>query len=248
MDAGVPFESPVAGIAMGLIAEGDRMEVLTDILGDEDHLGDMDFKVTGTAKGITAFQMDTKISGISMEVMERALNQAKEARLHILGKMADCLGQPRDEMSKHAPKMKQVKVRQSKIKDVIGPGGKHIKGVAAETGAKIDINDDGTISIFAPDAEMVDKAAELIEALGGDIEVGRVYKGTVRKIVDFGAFVNIAPGTDGLCHISEIANERVANVEEYLKEGEVVDVKVIDIDRQGRVKLSRKEALKAEAS
>ncbi len=243
MDAGVPFTEPVAGIAMGLIAEGTKMEVLTDILGDEDHLGDMDFKVIGTSKGITGFQLDTKISGISMEVMERALNQARDARLTILGKMNEAISKPRAELSPFAPKIRKITVRQSKIKDVIGPGGKNIKSVIEATGAKIDINDDGTVNIFSSDPEMSKKAVELIEALSGDVEVGRIYDGTVRKLMDFGAFVNIAPGTDGLCHISEIQEERVNRVEDVLKEGDRVPVKVLEIDRQGRIRLSRRAAL-----
>lgn len=248
MDAGVPGLKPVAGIAMGLIAEGDRMEILTDILGDEDHLGDMDFKVTGTQDGITGFQLDTKISGISLEVMTRALDQAKAARLHILDKMNAVLPASREEVSRFAPKRIQMKVRQSKIKDVIGPGGKNIKSVIEATGAKVDINDDGTVNIFSTDPEMGKKAVELIEALTGEVEVGRIYTGQVRKIMDFGAFVNIAPGTDGLCHISELDEERVKRVEDILKEGEMVEVKVLDIDRQGRIRLSRKEALRERAS
>lgn len=251
MDAGVPFSEPVAGIAMGLIAEGDKYEVLTDILGDEDHLGDMDFKVTGTKKGITGFQLDTKISGISRQIMERALNQARDARLHILEKMSQALDKPRTEMSAYAPKIRKITVRQSKIKDVIGPGGKNIKGVIEATGVKIDINDDGTVNIFSIDPEMTEKAVELIEALSGEIEVGRVYTGVVRKIMEFGAFVNIAPGTDGLCHISELDDGRVEHVEDILKEGDRVMVKVLEIDRQGRIRLSRKAALghdKAKAS
>ncbi len=243
MDAGVPLAEPVAGIAMGLIAEGDKMEVLTDILGDEDHLGDMDFKVTGTKKGITGFQLDTKISGISMEVMERALMQARDARLFILNKMNEALSKPRTELSAYAPKIRKIMVRQSKIKDVIGPGGKNIKSVIEATGVKVDINDDGTVNIFSTDPEMSEKAVELIEALSGEIEVGRVYSGTVRKIVDFGAFVNIAPGTDGLVHISELADSRVNRVEDVLKEGDRTLVKVLEIDRQGRIRLSRKAAL-----
>lgn len=242
MDAGVPNIKPVAGIAMGLIAEDDQMEVLTDILGDEDHLGDMDFKVTGTADGITGFQLDTKISGISVELMERALNQAKDARIHILEKMTEVLGKSRQELSAYAPKMKQVTVRQSKIKDVIGPGGKNIKSVVEATGAKVDINDDGTVKIFAPDEEMLQKAVEMVEALSGDVEVGRIYDGVVRKVVDFGAFINIAPNTDGLCHISELAEERVRRTEDILKEGDNCRVKVLEIDRQGRIRLSLKAA------
>lgn len=244
MDAGLPNFKPVAGIAMGLIAEGNRMEVLTDILGDEDHLGDMDFKVTGTRDGITGFQLDTKISGISLEVMERALSQARDARILILDKMKEALPESRKEMSPFAPKRLVVKVRQSKIKDVIGPGGKNIKSVVENTGAKIDINDDGTVQIFSTDPEMGKKAVEMIEALSGEIEVGKIYNGQVRKIVDFGAFVNIAPGTDGLLHISEIAEERVRRVEDYLQEGDFTDVKVLEIDRQGKIRLSRKEAMR----
>lgn len=242
MDAGVPGVKPVAGIAMGLIAEDGRMEILTDILGDEDHLGDMDFKVTGTKDGITAFQLDTKISGISMDVMTRALNQAREARLFILGKMNEALSGSRQELSAFAPKMKMIHIRQSKIKDVIGPGGKNIKSVIDATGAKIDINDDGSIKIFSIDPAMAEKAVQLIEALSGEIEVGRIYTGTVRKIVDFGAFVSIAPGTDGLVHISELADERVHRVEDVVREGEQISVKVLEIDRQGRIRLSLKEA------
>ncbi|MBN8555477.1 MAG: polyribonucleotide nucleotidyltransferase [Deltaproteobacteria bacterium] len=243
MDAGVPTGEPVAGIAMGLIAEGKQMEVLTDILGDEDHLGDMDFKVTGTKKGITGFQLDTKISGISMEVMEKALHQAKDARLFILGKMNEALSAPRKEMSRYAPKIRKLTVRQSKIKDVIGPGGKNIKGVIEATGVKVDINDDGVVNIFSTDPEMTTKAVEMIEALSGEVEIGRIYNGVVRKIVEFGAFVNIAPGTDGLVHISELEDGRVERVEDVLKEGEKCLVKVLEIDRQGRIRLSRRQAI-----
>ncbi len=243
MDAGVPVGDPVAGIAMGLIAEGNQFEVLTDILGDEDHLGDMDFKVTGTKKGITGFQLDCKIQGLSMAVMEKALMQARDARMHILDKMNQALGATREEMSPFAPRIRKISVRQSKIKDVIGPGGKNIKGVIEATGVKVDIQDDGTVNIFSIDPEMTEKAVELIEALSGEIEIGRVYTGVVRKIVDFGAFVNIAPGTDGLCHISELEEHRVNRVEDVLKEGDRVMVKVLEIDRQGRIKLSRKAAM-----
>ncbi|PIR22798.1 MAG: polyribonucleotide nucleotidyltransferase [Deltaproteobacteria bacterium CG11_big_fil_rev_8_21_14_0_20_45_16] len=248
MDAGVPGMRPVAGIAMGLIAEGDKAEVLTDILGDEDHIGDMDFKVTGTDKGVTGFQMDTKISGISMELMSTALNRAKDARLFILEKMNAVLGKSRSEMSEFAPKMKSIQVRQSKIKDVIGPGGKNIKGVIEATGAKIDISDDGTVNIFSTDPKMAEKAIDLIEALTGEIEIGRIYNGVVRKIVDFGAFVNIAPGTDGLVHISELDFDRVTRVEDIVKEGDQIPVKVLEIDRQGRIRLSRKAALEEDSA
>jgi polyribonucleotide nucleotidyltransferase len=228
---------------MGLIAEGNQFEVLTDILGDEDHLGDMDFKVTGTKKGITGFQLDCKIQGLSMAVMEKALMQARDARMLILDKMNQALGSAREEMSPFAPRIRKISVRQSKIKDVIGPGGKNIKGVIEATGVKVDIQDDGTVNIFSIDPEMTEKAVELIEALSGEIEIGRVYTGVVRKIVDFGAFVNIAPGTDGLCHISELEDHRVNRVEDVLKEGDRVMVKVLEIDRQGRIKLSRKAAM-----
>lgn len=243
MDAGIPGVKPVAGIAMGLIAEGDQNEVLTDILGDEDHLGDMDFKVTGTATGITGFQMDTKISGISMELMQKALHQAKDARMHILEKMNAVLSTSRDEVSQFAPRIRKMSVRQAKIKDVIGPGGKNIKSVIEATGAKIDIQDDGTVNIFSTDPAMSEKAVEMIGALCGDVEVGRIYSGVVRKIMDFGAFVGIAPGTDGLVHISELADERVNRVEDILNEGDQVDVKVLEIDRQGRIRLSRRAAM-----
>jgi len=247
MDAGVPVSEPVAGIAMGLIAEGNQFEVLTDILGDEDHLGDMDFKVTGTKRGITGFQLDCKIQGLSMAVMEKALLQARDARLHILDIMNKSLSAAREEMSPFAPRIRKISVRQSKIKDVIGPGGKNIKGVIEATGVKVDIQDDGTVNIFSIDPEMTEKAVELIEALSGEIEIGRIYTGTVRKIVDFGAFVNIAPGTDGLCHISELEDHRVNRVEDVLKEGDRVMVKVLEIDRQGRIKLSRKAAMHEQA-
>lgn len=248
MDAGVPGVKPIAGVAMGLVAEQGQQEVLTDILGDEDHLGDMDFKVAGTADGITAFQMDTKISGISMELMQKALSQAKDARLHILSKMNSVLSETRTEISRFAPRMKTIQVRQNKIKDVIGPGGKNIKSVIEATGAKVDINDDGRVNIFSIDPDMTQKAIEMIEALSGEIEVGRVYQGTVRKIVDFGAFVNIAPGTDGLVHISELAPERVKRVEDIAKEGDVMAVKVLEIDRQGRIRLSRRAAMEEQTA
>lgn len=250
MDAGVPGIKPVAGIAMGLIAEGDKMEILTDILGDEDHLGDMDFKVTGTRDGINGFQLDTKISGISLELMKKAVSQAREARLHILSEMDKALSSSRQEISKFAPQRKVIKVRQAKIKDIIGPGGKNIKTVYAATNdqVKVDIDDNGSVTIFSTDPDMIEKAVQMIEALAGEVEVGRVYEGQVRKIMDFGAFVNIAPGTDGLVHISELAEERVKNVTDYLNEGDMVRVKVLEIDRQGRIRLSRKEAMKEEAS
>lgn len=248
MDAGVPDLKPVAGIAMGLIAGESKNVVLTDILGDEDHLGDMDFKVTGTSQGITGFQMDTKISGISMELMKEALNQAKEARDHILEKMNAALAESRAEVSQHAPKVVTMKVRQNKIKDVIGPGGKNIKAVIEATSAKIDIEDDGTVKIFASNTDQANEAVEMIEALCGEVEIGRIYNGTVRKVVDFGAFVAIAPGTEGLVHISELAHRRVGKVEEVCKEGDALAVKVLEIDRQGRIRLSHKATLENEAS
>jgi polyribonucleotide nucleotidyltransferase len=250
MDAGVPNLTPVAGIAMGLIAEGDKMEVLTDILGDEDHLGDMDFKVTGTRKGINAFQLDTKISGISLELMKKAVSQARVARLHILDQMDAALANSRSDISKYAPQRRIIKVRQAKIKDIIGPGGKNIKSVYAATNdsVKVDIDDSGSVSIFSTDPDMIEKAVQMIEALAGEVEIGRIYEGQVRKIMDFGAFVNIAPGTDGLVHISELAEERVKSVSDYVSEGDMIRVKVLEIDRQGKIRLSRKEAMKEEAS
>jgi len=243
MDAGVPIVEPVAGIAMGLIKEGDGVAVLSDILGDEDHLGDMDFKVTGTKHGITALQMDIKIQGLSREILQKALYQAKEGRLHILGKMAEALVAPREELSKHAPRIFTLSIKPDRIRDVIGPGGKMIRAIIEQTGVAIDVEDDGTISIASSDDASAKKAIDIIKGLTTEPEVGQFYNGVVRRIVDFGAFVEILPGTDGLIHISELDTKRVNKVTDVLKEGDEVLVKVISIDRQGKIRLSRKEAL-----
>lgn len=245
MDAGVPITAPVAGIAMGLIKEGDDVAILSDILGDEDHLGDMDFKVAGTANGVTAIQMDIKITGVTREIMGKALDQAKEGRLHILGKMADALTAPRSDMSPYAPRITTIWVKTDKIRDVIGSGGKNIRGITESTGVSIDIEDTGKINIASTNKEACDKAIKMIRDLTAEAEEGKLYMGTVRKVMDFGAFVEIFPGTDGLVHISELDTERVKNVTDILKEGDKVLVKCIGIDKQGKIKLSRKEALGA---
>jgi len=240
MDAGVPIKAPVAGIAMGLILEGDKFAVLSDILGDEDHLGDMDFKVAGTKDGVTALQMDIKIQGITREIMQIALNQAKEGRLHILGKMNEVISEPRREMSEFAPRLITMKIDPEKIRDVIGKGGVTIRAITEETGTSIDIQDDGTVTIASVDKSKGDEARRRIELITADVEVGRVYEGRVIKLMDFGAFVNILPGRDGLVHISQISEERVENVSDKLKEGQIVKVKVLEVDRQGRIRLSMK--------
>ena len=240
MDAGVPLKAPVAGIAMGLVKEDDDFAVLTDILGDEDHLGDMDFKVAGTATGVTALQMDIKIQGITEQIMETALEQAKEARLHILDEMNKVLGRSRDNVSVNAPAMVNMKIDKDKIRDVIGKGGATIRSITEETGATVDIDDDGTVTIFGEGAESRDAAVAMVEAITAEAEVGKIYTGKVAKIADFGAFVTILPGKDGLVHISQIAKERVEKVTDYLKEGQVIDVIVLDVER-GRIKLSIKE-------
>lgn len=240
MDAGVSITAPVAGIAMGLIKEGDKFVVLSDIMGDEDHLGDMDFKVAGTANGITALQMDIKIDGITKEIMDVALGQAKEGRMHILGKMNEVISTPRGEMSEFAPRITTIKIHPDKIRDVIGKGGATIRAITEETGATIDIDDDGTIKIAAVDKSAGEAARKRIEQITADIEVGKIYEGRVAKLMDFGAFVNILPGKDGLVHISQISDERVENVSDKLSEGEMVKVKVLEIDKQGRVRLSMK--------
>jgi polyribonucleotide nucleotidyltransferase len=242
MDAGVPIKAPVAGIAMGLIQEGDEFIILSDILGDEDHVGDMDFKVAGTRKGITAIQMDIKIAGISREIMARALAQAKAGRLHILGKMTEALSEPRPDISAYAPRIVTIRIDPDKIRDVIGPGGKNIRAITEKSGAKIDIEDSGEIKIASVDGEAAELAIALIRELTQEAEVGKVYLGKVQRIMDFGAFVEIFPGTDGLLHISQIAEERVRDVRDYLKEGDEVMVKVIEVDRQGKIRLSRKDA------
>ena len=244
MDAGVPIKAPVAGIAMGLIKEGDKVIVLSDILGLEDHLGDMDFKVTGTSKGITALQMDMKIEGITIDVMRSALQQAKEGRLHILGKMLETLAVPRKELNPFAPRIITMQINPDKIKDVIGSGGKVIRSIVEQTGAKIDIEDSGVINIASSDEAAANKAKEIIRGIVQDAEVGKLYMGKVRKIMDFGAFVEIFPGTDGLLHISQISEHRLEKVTDELKEGDEVLVKVLEIDRQGKIRLSRKEAMR----
>ena len=243
MDAGVPIKSPVSGIAMGLIKEGDKVVVLTDILGDEDHLGDMDFKVVGTREGITSLQMDIKIDGVDRDIMSRALTQAKDGRLHILGIMEEAIGAPRTEVSEHAPKYITLKIHQDKIRDIIGPGGKIIREMTAEFESKIDVEDDGTIKIFSTSAEKGAALVKHIEGLTAMPEIGKIYEGEVKTVKDFGAFVQILPGTDGMVHISELKNERVNKVTDVLKEGDIVKVKVLDIDGRGRIRLSRKAAL-----
>ncbi|MBE9504185.1 MAG: polyribonucleotide nucleotidyltransferase [Proteobacteria bacterium] len=243
MDAGVPLKSAVAGIAMGLIKEGDDIAILSDILGDEDHLGDMDFKVAGTTEGVTALQMDIKITGVTKEIMEKAILQAREGRLYILKEMGKALIKPREELSTFAPKIVTLYINKDKIRDLIGPGGKNIKMIVETTGAQINVNDDGRVEVASSNDEMSKMAIKKVRDLTQDAEVGRLYLGTVRKIMDFGAFVEIYPGTDGLVHISELAEERVKSVTDILNEGDEVLVKVLDIDRQGKIKLSRKEAL-----
>jgi polyribonucleotide nucleotidyltransferase len=244
MDAGVPISAPVAGIAMGLIKEGDNVVVLTDILGLEDHLGDMDFKVAGTSKGITAFQMDLKIGGVSREILERALDQAKKGRLHILGKMTEAMPEVRDNLSPHAPRIYTMHIRPEKIREVIGSGGKVIRGIVEQTGCKVDIDDSGTINIASSDEESAKKAIEIINGIIAEAEVGKTYLGKVVRIADFGAFVEILPGTDGLLHISQISEQRIAKVTDELNMGDEILVKVIEVDNQGRIRLSRKEVLK----
>jgi len=240
MDAGVPIKGPVAGVAMGLIKEGDDFAVLTDILGDEDHLGDMDFKVAGTAEGVNALQMDIKIDGITREIMEVALNQAKEGRLHILGEMNKAINAPREEMSEHAPRIISFKIDPDKIRDVIGKGGATIRSITEETGATIDITDDGMVKVFSVDKAAGEKARKRIELITADVEVGTVYEGKVARLMDFGAFVTILPGKDGLVHISQISEERVEKVSDKLSEGDVIKVKVLEVDKQGRIRLSMK--------
>jgi polyribonucleotide nucleotidyltransferase len=247
MDAGVPIKAPVAGIAMGLIKEGEKIAILSDILGDEDHLGDMDFKVCGTSAGITSIQMDIKIGGVTREILERALSQAAEGRKHILSEMMKSIAISRPEISVYAPRITTIRIRPERIKDVIGPGGKVIKEITAQTGCSINIDDSGAISIASSDQEKVAAAIKRIKDLTQEAEVGKTYLGTVRKIAEFGAFVEIFPGTDGLIHISELSDKRVKNVTDVLSEGEEVLVKVISVDRTGKIRLSRKEAL-AEAA
>lgn len=243
MDAGVPVKTPVSGVAMGLIKEGDQVVVLTDILGDEDHLGDMDFKVVGTRQGITGLQMDIKIDGVDREIMGRALAQAKAGLIHILEKMEEALSSPRALVSEHAPKYVTIKIHPDKIRDIIGPGGKIIREMSTEFESKIDVDDDGTIKIFSNNSEAATALVKRIEQITAVPEVGKIYEGEVRTIKDFGAFVQIFPGTDGMVHISELTNERVKNVTDVVKEGDIIRVKVIDVDNRGRIRLSRKAAL-----
>ena len=247
MDAGVPLKAHVAGIAMGLIKEGNRFAVLTDILGDEDHLGDMDFKVAGTTTGVTALQMDIKIQGITKEIMQVALAQAKEARLHILGKMQEAMGGAKQEVSQFAPRLYTMKINPEKIRDVIGKGGATIRALTEETGTTIDIGEDGTITIASTDADKAAHAKKRIEEITAEVEVGKIYEGPITKILDFGALVNLLPGKDGLLHISQIAHQRVEKVTDYLQEGQIVRVKVLETDEKGRVKLSMKALLDRDA-
>ncbi len=244
MQAGVPVKAAVAGVAMGLIKEGDEVRVLSDILGDEDHLGDMDFKVAGTRDGVTAVQMDIKIGGVTRAVMQQALEQAREARLHILGKMDEALAAPRADLSTYAPRIVTIRIKPDRIRDLIGPGGKMIRSIVEETGCKIDVEDDGTVLVASADGGSMQRAIDRIRGLTAEAEVGKIYRGTVRKVVDFGAFVEIMPGTDGLVHISQLANERVRQVTDVVKEGDVIDVKVLEVDKSGKIRLSRKEALR----
>jgi len=240
MDAGVPLKAPVAGVAMGLIKEGDKFAVLTDILGDEDHLGDMDFKVAGTSQGVNALQMDIKINGITREIMETALSQAKDARLHILGEMNKVIAAPREVMSEHAPRFLIMKINPEKIRDIIGKGGATIRALTEETGASIDVSDDGTVKIFSVDKAAGENAKKRIELITAEVEVGQVYEGRVARLMDFGAFVTILPGKDGLVHISQISEERVEKVSDKLSEGDIIRVKVLEVDKQGRIRLSMK--------
>ena len=246
MDAGVPIKASVAGIAMGLVKEGDSFVVLSDILGDEDHLGDMDFKVAGTSEGVTALQMDIKIEGITKEIMQIALKQAREARLHILGVMDKAIGEARNDISDFAPRIHTIKINPEKIKDVIGKGGSVIRALTEETGTTIELEDDGTVKIAAVSGDAAQEAIRRIEALTAEVEVGRIYEGKVTRLAEFGAFVNILPGKDGLVHISQITDERVKDVSDYLKVGDVVRTKVLEVDRQGRIRLSIKEAKRDE--
>jgi polyribonucleotide nucleotidyltransferase len=248
MDAGVPLQKAVAGVAMGLIKDGDEIVILSDILGDEDHLGDMDFKVTGTVAGVTALQMDIKIEGVSKEIMAGALAQAKDGRLHILKEMEKTITESRKELSEFAPKIFELRINPDRIKDLIGPGGKVIKGLTAEYNVKIDVDDTGKVLVFAPNGTVAATVVARINALTEEAEVGKVYKGIVRKIMDFGAFVEILPGMDGLVHISELDRSRVEKVSDVVTEGQEIMVKVLNVDAQGKIRLSRKAALDEDAS
>jgi len=243
MDAGVPLKAPVAGIAMGLIQEADKYAILTDILGDEDHLGDMDFKVCGTEQGITALQMDIKIKGLTKEIMVEALDQAKEARLHVLSKMSAVIHSGREEISQWAPRIITFKIATDKIRDLIGPGGKVIKGIQETWGVNVDIADDGTVQIAGTEEESLNNAVRIAKSLTEKPEIGRIYEGVVKRLADFGAFVEILPGTDGLVHISQLSEDRVERVSDVVREGDQIQVKVLDVDRQGKVRLSLKDAI-----
>jgi polyribonucleotide nucleotidyltransferase len=243
MDAGVPLKEPVAGIAMGLLKEKDRVVILSDIIGDEDHHGDMDFKVTGTKDGVTALQMDIKTDGITREILTKALYQAKEGRIHILGEMLKVLPEPRTEMSPHAPRIFVMYVNPDKIREIIGPGGKVIRAIQEESGTKIEVEDSGKVVVASVDSQGLELAKAAIRKITQEAEIGRIYMGVVRKITDFGAFVEIFPGTDGLVHISQLAPQRVRKVTDVIQEGESFPVKVIGIDAQGKIKLSRKDAI-----
>jgi len=243
MDAGVPIKDAVAGIAMGLISDGQKMVVLTDIIGDEDHFGDMDFKVAGTKDGITALQMDIKVDGVTREVMQNALSQAKDARLFILDKMESAITKPRQELSEYAPVITTLQIKPEKVRALIGPGGKVIREISAAAESRIDVNDEGKVVIGAPNKEKATLTVDMIKRIIQDAEVGKLYRGKVVKIMDFGAFVEIFPGTDGLIHISQLDKERVNKVTDVLREGDEVLVKVIDVDKNGRIALSRKAAL-----
>ena len=236
----MPIDRPVAGIAMGLIKEGDEFAVLSDILGDEDHLGDMDFKVAGTSEGVTSLQMDIKITGITAEIMKIALDQARDGRMHILGEMGKAIGGARESVGEHAPRIEMITIPTDKIREVIGSGGSVIRGIVEETGAKIDISDDGTVKVAAANTKSIEAALERIKSIAMDPEVGQVYKGRVVKIVDFGAFVNFFGSRDGLVHVSQISSERVKNVKDVLKEGQDVYVKLLGFDDRGKVRLSMK--------
>ena len=243
MDAGVPIKRPVAGIAMGLILEDHRFEILSDILGIEDALGDMDFKVTGDHEGITAFQMDIKVEGITIEIMRTALEQAKHGRVHILNKMLEVCPKYKEEMSIYAPRIETLRIKPSKIATVIGPGGKQIRAIIEQTGVEIDIDDTGLISIASPDLEGIKKAKEIIFGLTAEVEIGKAYTGKITSIVPFGLFIEILPGKEGLCHISEFSNERINNLADFVKQGDTITVTVLDINERGQLKLSRKALL-----
>jgi polyribonucleotide nucleotidyltransferase len=246
MDAGVPLSTAVGGISIGLIKEGGKTALLTDILGMEDHFGDMDFKVTGTRDGVTALQLDLKIEGISVELLSQALYQAKDARMVILDKMKEALTEPRSSISTYAPRIVTLKINPDRIKDVIGPGGKIIKKITAETGVTIDIEDDGTVMVASVDSDAAQKAIEIIKGLTAEVEVGKIYPGKVKRLMNFGAFVEVMPGKEGLVHVSELSDKYVSKVEDVVKIGDEFMVKVIEIDSQGRVNLSRKQALRSE--